>query len=78
MAIANAIQGVTEPKTQEQTRTSQEYLATPSSLFTLACIPSHRATTVRSKPQMAAERGREIQRQPLPAKAFRRTLSRIG
>ena len=45
----------------------------------LARIPSnHRATTVRSKPQMPAERGRKIQRQPSPAKAFRRTLSRIG
>ena len=44
----------------------------------LACIPFHRAMTVRSKPQMPAERGREIQRQLSPAKAFRRTLSRIG
>ena len=45
----------------------------------LARIPSqHRATTKRSKPQMTAERGRKIQRLPSPAKAFRRTLSRIG
>ena len=36
MAITNAIQNVTEPKIQGQTRISQEYLATPSSLFTLA------------------------------------------
>ena len=42
-------------------------------------IPSqHRATTVRSKSQMTAEHGRKVQWQPLPAKAFRRTLSRIG
>ena len=46
----------------------------------LARIPSHhRATTVpvRRKPQMTAEHGRKIQRQPSSAKAFRRTISRI-
>ena len=45
----------------------------------LAPIPSqHRATTVHSKPQMPPERGRKIQRQPSLAKAFRRTLYRLG
>ena len=47
----------------------------------LARIPSHhRATTVpvRRKPQMTAERGRKIQRQPSAVKALRRTFSRIG
>ena len=45
----------------------------------LARIPSHhRATTVRSKPQMPPERGRKIQRQLSPTNAFRRTLYRIS
>ena len=54
-------------------------------MWVLRSIPSqHRATTVRSKSQMTAERGRKVlrghkvQRQPSPAKAFCRTLSRIG